>query len=1461
VNRPLTFPTPVEELEEGQASTRDEEEGLGQRLDGDKSKRSENGEGKEKEKEEIEEDIVMDVDERNLDKDVVEEDMMGGFGDFGERGPGGAAALFTQIRPGNAASHVGVHGVRFVEAPVDPGRSPGHEESREEKGVADESDDQGQDRILGQIQGRPRHGGDGGEDHRGGRGGSGQGNNSGGRSGSEIDAAAPVASRGRSPGHKGSREEKGASAEGDHGQGQHYHGGHRSGRRGGGPYHRGGGRGGGRQHQQGGLGGSFVEDCVVDAGRDQDQGDPDPARLHGYICNFPSYGMGRGEFVTVRCGDSKVFKIRLDGQEKGTLLRDAIVSFIPTHEQVFSAGQDGHHVYPVGKDPVVLKKAEAPHLIISATVKSYNARTGRGELDIFKDQHSRRARDGTLEEYTKRFRITELQAQAPENLCAGMLVRISTYQGPAVPMPPLGRRMLFPIVGAIEEDHDAVERSYVYNMVMPRSLVDMFKTHHGANFFIGDCPDHLDDTAHFPAHWEARLREGDRLGPEALEKMILLAKQQYVESPQGAVGHWAVGERLFRYVKEGQEKLRIVINPLNFRVLWDPGTWEVLAENLLKGPMGPSIESIHVLKILDDRSDVGNFLKINAWHDHLGKPNSYVSRHCTGLGLIREPVYFNFRGCIGGQPVMSEGRSERARTVGILTMTAEQRTLEEEIHSYTRSGTVAGGARSEIGHAMPLGESVLVATHQADAGSKEVKTRERMHGFKGERRDGSIRGCKTFFVRASNPNEVDEVLSSFLEGERNGSPSLFWAMPAKTFFSPTEEEAEKGEEDEVMGCSSRMIRIVHTGAMHPCMLQATLGEVPAIPISQNVLMVDIGFGGLTAEVVVDRLRADNAARAQQGIPPAYKAVSESATSLTVLCGMEEQTTSVGKQKGSWGGGVNMGGREGFLYVGGLDPMLPEEVLRAALAALGIVTVASGRDKETRWVWGPRYTYGELGAVFIRVWVPNTEDFPANTSAQLGSREVVIAALSEEGITKLGEKLFEGGGEEMEVQEAVEAKAQEQEQARVRALAAMHRSVLTGTKGARPLFVSLGRQRAEEAATKDKAEKEARRKEREGQREKEKQDQDASDTVLAKQLEEEDRKEKEKEGREAKEKWEEAQTRNKARHKRRVGRGGAQDPAPHSPVQSGGNSFAALAQRESGTEDEEEKDGEEEEEAEPKARGKGKGKEKSKVGDKDKSASPRKVQPKAKTKPRSSEKTTSTVPVTKKTASGWKAPEASSPTGRRHSTGSSGGGKTGGGAGAPLQGVPAANERRRQREEHESPRKGERKKDPRTTRKGNTPQQRSGQDGGRGIEAPKGRNAHRDQGGSARGRPRERLDKESSGSGGDESGGSRGSSLSMQESDQGSRDRKSASPGSGGDSDYNPRKTAATVSAKSTGLHGNNRGKLANYGFTSAPGSRAGSQPASRAGSPQPGSLSATSALPLPSKRPRSRSPTLPSPSL
>jgi hypothetical protein len=728
-----------------------------------------------------------------------------------------------------------------------------------------------------------------------------------------------------------------------------------------------------------------------------------------------------------------------------------------------------------------------------------------------------------------------------------------------------------------------------------------------------------------------------------------------------------------------------------------------------------------------------------------------------------------------------------------------------------------------------------------------------MHGFKGERRDGSIRGCKTFFVRASNPNEVDEVLSSFLEGEKNGSPSLFWAMPAKTFFSPTE-ETEKGEEDEAMGRSSRMIRIVHTGAMHPCMLQATLGEVPAIPISQNVLMVDIGFGGLTVEVVVDRLRADNAARAQQGIPPAYKAVSESATSLTVLCGMEEQTTSVGKQKGSWGGGVNMGGREGFLYIGGLDPMLPEDVLRAALAALGIVTAVSGRDRETRWVWGPRYTYGEPGAVFIRVWVPNTEDFPANTSAQLGSREVVIAALSEEGITKLGEKLFEGGGEEMEVQEAVEAKTQEQEQARVRALAAMHRSVLSGTKGARPLFVSLGRQRAEEAATKDKEEKEARRTEREVQREKEKQDQDASDAALAKRLEEEDRKEKEKDGREAKEKWEEAQNKNKARHKRREGRGGAQDPAPHSPVRSGGNSFAALAQVESGSEDEEEKDGEEEEEAEPKAHGKGKGKEKSKVGDKGKSASPRKVQPKAKTKPRGSERTTSTVPVTKKTATEGKASEASDLTGRRHSAGSSGGGKVGGGAGA-LQGVLSVKVRRRQREEQESPRKGERKKDPRNT--GNTPQQRSGQDGGREIEAPIVRNVHRDQGGSARGRSRERPDKESSGSGGDVSGGSRGSSLSMHGSEEGSRDRKSASPGSGGDSDYTPRTTAATVSAKSTGFHGKNMGKLANYGFTSAPGSRAGSQPASRASSPQPGSLS-TSALPLPSKRPRSRSPTLPS---
>jgi hypothetical protein len=514
-------------------------------------------------------------------------------------------------------------------------------------------------------------------------------------------------------------------------------------------------------------------------------------------------------------------------------------------------------------------------------------------------------------------------------------------------------------------------------------------------------------------------------------------------------------------------------------------------------------------------------------------------------------------------------------------------------------------------------------------------------------------------------------------------------------------------------------------------------------------------------------------------------------------------------------------------------LLPEKELRSALEALGVGSLETGRDKETRWVWGPRLMHGEAGSVYIRVWVSNTRDFPPNSSIKIASRGVEIASLTAQVLTKVGTKVFEGEEEEEEEQErpdADKAKDQAREQVRVQTQEAMRRNVLTGTKGAPPLFVSLGRQRAEEAAAQEKKRKEGRQKERDREREKEIEEQEAEDAILAQKVERELRQEKEAEGKEDAREWKEAQGKKKARTKRRKDREAGQGSV--SPAPRRDNRYGALSQGETGGEDDSTM---EDEEAEPEARGKNK-EDKSKPRDEAKGLGTDKGNPRVKDNAKPKEK-----PKEKSKAQGkGKAQDKPQEVGKKKASGAGkagkddrgggggggGGGKAGGGMGVRPQADHQPNKQQsgkvRRREEEQSPRKGVRKKDLKTV--GDGRQQRDGQDDGQGTT--KGATAQHNQGGS-RGHDRKQRNRGDDNSGWD----SRGSTPSSEDSDEG----RGASPSSGeeeraNDDAYSPRATSGALTAK---VRRSSASTLENW-FSPA-SSRAGS-PAG----PRPGSLSSTS---------------------
>jgi len=189
----------------------------------------------------------------------------------------------------------------------------------------------------------------------------------------------------------------------------------------------------------------------------------------------------------------------------------------------------------------------------------------------------------------------------------------------------------WPSICAIAADEEKRVRSFT--MATTRTLYDTIQGNYDFNLEIGGTTA-LASLPCFLAQHETRITSLDGLngGANILGEVLALTEDHYTrelhklnETERKTDTHpVVVGERAFRMARTQQgHRLRILINPLLFKHI-DTDAWTRLAERYCNRHDGSLVESIHILTIMDDRSNGENWTTINPLLHIMKTPLTYL---------------------------------------------------------------------------------------------------------------------------------------------------------------------------------------------------------------------------------------------------------------------------------------------------------------------------------------------------------------------------------------------------------------------------------------------------------------------------------------------------------------------------------------------------------------------------------------------------------------------------------------------------------------------------------------------------------------------------------------------------------------------------------------------------------------------------------------------------------------------
>ena len=505
--------------------------------------------------------------------------------------------------------------------------------------------------------------------------------------------------------------------------------------------------------------------------------------------------------------------------------------------------------FPVGVNPVEVMETQADPPLIQGVIKSISPLGGTILVTVDEFHSHRDRKDKALKE----FQWSEVKRELNGMLLPGMPVHFSTHTVSACQ----SSAIRWPLVDGVRIDYTAMEQRI--KRATTAQLVASLEGHFDFNLEIGGSP--LSPLVNFPSTHECRLQNIQKIPNmtdpvteilELLEELNSsefrkLSKEERRRNPPAVKG-----ERLFRLARAGGQKLKILINPLDFRYL-SKVHWIRFADRFMADHDGSLVESIHILTILDDRTEVGNFFEINSMRDLLVAP----TRHLHSITFINGEVQL--------------GRWSPDEWVG---NRSDGRYLAATLDFYPKARESAGPAwkvltphdlseefdSSSSVREPPFNDGTAVLAALRSHLGRDPLVTARWMGGKITGRFYRRTGAEDFVIRSlKHKREEDRGATRTILGapDTNGL-RYFMFMDADRFFRLS------GQQDETA------VLLLNRGMDHNLILEA-LGPRQVFPLGRDVYRIELG-NGLKGDTLEERLRLHNEHLKAEGCQEAFRAI-------------------------------------------------------------------------------------------------------------------------------------------------------------------------------------------------------------------------------------------------------------------------------------------------------------------------------------------------------------------------------------------------------------------------------------------------------------------------------------------------------------------------------------------------------------------------------------------------------------
>ena len=644
-----------------------------------------------------------------------------------------------------------------------------------------------------------------------------------------------------------------------------------------------------------------------------------PSRLRGVIVAYSGLRYAGTPYLLVYTPTGITYWVERGNAPPEYFKMMNTISFTPTPE--LTKLKKFPEIFVSGEDPMEFNHPNALPAFIPGKIHSVDGKSKVGKIMMVVDEFHQW--HGMQDKLTRAFYYDQLTQDSVTPMVGDDILFATQTQS-------FGRQATsrWPLICAIADNEELRVRTFT--MATTPSFYSMLQLDYEFNFEIGGTIE-LSNIPCFLAQHETRIPNIDKTqeGANILGEMLAFAENHYTkelhklsDAERKVSTHpVVVGERTFRMARTQEaHRLKILINPLLFKHI-DTSTWIMLVERYCTRHDGSLVDSIHILTIMDDRSNSENWTKVNPILPLMQTPLS----HLSSITFIPEEVQL-------GRWAPYEWIDRRSdcrymvSTMDFMTMEARDNLWPEMITlAESNGGEVGDGTETEMEAYFDDSTALLASTPHRFRRDRGLLSRWRANGtIKGaapRRQGGAEFVCMVLKHRSGKGR--DETASGLREPIQVGGMDMrhFMCMAADTFFNA-----------HVTSAYSPVI-ILANNTDHNVIYEALGAHTAMQPIGKGQREIRIHNAWLTKVEIRMRLAQVNADCVASGQPRPFLALhhgyGEKPTWLVARRALQPHPASHTPRKAE-------GNRSGFIYLSGLEADHDMDVITRTLHSLTIL---------------------------------------------------------------------------------------------------------------------------------------------------------------------------------------------------------------------------------------------------------------------------------------------------------------------------------------------------------------------------------------------------------------------------------------------------------------------------------------------------------------------------------------------